>query len=153
MSSWVPDDNTIIKNTSSIISEDNNAVLSYNKKVDIKMPKKELEDYQIAVSSNALKKVYDECSNIDDNIFSYAEFFLAMSTLFLGGFFSAIISKLPYEKGWLNIIFYSLCPCLGLGCLIGWYFCRKISVKDASNLKKIIEDNIPNPADNEEIEE
>lgn len=149
MDSWISDNNTIIENTSNVITQSDNDTLQYKKTFDIKMPKSEAAEYKIAINSSVLKKLYTCCDEIENNKFSWAELFLSISTLFFGAFLSALLSSVPYEIGFLNILFYSVSPVIGAVCLAGWFFCRGISMKDAHYLVTYIKENIPNPTENE----
>lgn len=63
------------------------------------------EEKKIAINISAIRKIRYECACAKENKFTYAELWLGLSTLFLGAFFSALISKIPYKVNFLSIFF------------------------------------------------
>ena len=137
--------NVVLEETSNVISKDNNHTLQYEQIHNVVLPS---EEQKIAINISVLKKIKNECDQAKKHKFSYAEVWLGISTLLLGGFFSAIMSKIPYELNFLSILFYTICPVGGVGFGIAYFFCREKENQDATQLAERIEGYLP---DAEEI--
>lgn len=136
---------TLFDNANNIQLGETNKTLQYNQSVDVILPKEELNDSTVAIRTSKINRVLNECKRVKRNRFSWAELFLGISTLLLGAFISAIISKVEYTLGFLNVILYTVCPGLGM-CLMAMYiFTRKNEIKDASSLAEVVEENIVLP--------
>lgn len=139
--------NVVIEEASNVIDEKSNHTLQYEQKHNVVLPS---EEKKIAINVSAIRKIRSECACAKKNKFTYAELWLGLCTLFLGAFFSALISQIPYEVSFLSILFYSICPVFGGIFGVAYFFCRKNSNKDIVQLAEKIEDYIIDPEDMEE---
>lgn len=146
---WEPYDNTVIENVGNIISENNNGMLQINQTLEIKVPKNDVNDFTIAIRASSIRKVRKACKNAKKGLLNWSEVLLGLSTLFGGGFFSAIISKLDYEFSYLNVFFYTLCPMVAVGFFVAYLFCRNKASIDAVKLAELIEEYIEDPDEGE----
>ena len=114
--------NVASEEANNVISKESNHTLQYDQRYDVMIP---LEEKKIVINVSVLKKIKNECDQAKEYKFSYAEIWLGLSTLLLGGFLSAIMSKIPYEFNFLSILFYTICPVGGVSFGIAYFFCRK----------------------------
>ena len=150
---WIPADDTLIENVGNIISEsNNNGILQYNQKVDVRVPKSDANDFQVAIRASSIRKILKACKDTKKNEFTWSELFLGLSTLFIGAFFSAIISQVEYTSKFLSVFLYSICPMVGVSFFVAYFFCRKASSIDASRLAELVEEYIIDPDNNEEVD-
>lgn len=91
----------------------NNDMLKIKQTMDVRVPKKDANDFTYAIRVSSISKVYKACTEVKKTKFSWAELWLSLSTLFLGAFISALVSQIEYMHSFLSIIFYSVCPALG----------------------------------------
>lgn len=94
-----------------VISTNSNNKMEYNRIHTILQSKEEVE---VVIYLSSVKKIKAECEKVKKMKSSYADVFLGFSTLFIGAFFSAILSKIPYKPEFLSIFFYTICPMLGI---------------------------------------
>ena len=132
-----------------ITSEDSNE-LQYSQTYSVKIPKTE---NKVLVDVAELRKVKDICKTASNSKFSYAELFLGISTLLLGAFLSAMVSNIQYEFKIVSVFLYTICPALGLGCGVAYFFLRKKEVNDAKHLAERIVDCIDRYDENDEVKD
>ena len=94
--------NVVIEEAGNVIDEKSNHTLQYEQKHNVVLPP---EEKKIAINISAIRKIRYECACAKENKFTYAELWLGLSTLFFGAFFSALISKIPYNVNFLIIFF------------------------------------------------
>lgn len=147
---WIPNNDTLVENASSVISENNNGTLKYNQTVDVRVPKSSVND-MVAIRITSIKKIKKNCEDAKKNKFSWCELFLGLSTLFAGGFLSAIISQIKYESKFLSIFLYSICPTIAVALFVAYIFCRKSTLIDAKSLAEVVEEALTDFDCNEEV--
>ena len=145
---WPQFDNIVVENVGNVIS--NNDMLKIKQTMDVRVPKKDANDFTYAIRVSSISKVYKACTEVKKTKFSWAELWLSLSTLFLGAFISALVSQIEYMHSFLNIIFYSVCPALGGIFFMAYFMARKTSSLTATKLADIVQENIPNPNEMEE---
>lgn len=131
--------NTVMQNAENVISNDDNKELQYNQTFSVKVPS---PGEKVVMDMDDLVKIKTECDKIKKNKFPYAEISLGLSTLFLGAFLSALISQISYECQFLSILFYSICPTIGIGLVVVYLFCRNNEMRTANDLAERIENHI-----------
>lgn len=141
--------NAIEEETNNVISKETNHTLQYEQTHDVVLPP---EEKKIAINVSALRKVRNECERAEKTKFTYAELWLGISTLLLGAFLSALMSKIPYELNFLSVLFYSICPIGGAGFGVAYFFCRSSNNMDVVQLAEKIEDYLPDLKEMEEQE-
>lgn len=142
---WNPFDNTEVDDATNVISQENNNLLQFSQKYDVKIPKGDEYDFKVALNASSLRKVRKTCKEVKTNKFSWSELLLGMGTMLFGAFISAIISKVQYSLEYLSIIFYTICPMVGSGCFVAYFFCRRTSIIDAARLANVVEEYIVDP--------
>ena len=142
--------NVITKDAENVISQDTNNELQYNQKISVKVPE---PSEKVLLDLKNINKIKNECDKIKNNRFPCAEVFLGVSSLFLGAFLSALISQISYELKFLSILFYTICPAVGIGCGVAYFFCRKNDIYSAKQLAEKIEDYISNDLDGGDIKQ
>ena len=130
-----------VHNSGNVIYPYSNAEIPYNQLCKIRLPNPE---EKILVDESVIKKIRSECIKAKKAHFPYAELLLGISTLLLGAFFSAIISKVSYEFKGISIFFYTICPMVGLGSGIAYLLCRIKDIEDIKHFAEKIEECIPN---------
>ena len=144
----------LYEHTESLITEETenitpsicNNELKYNQTVNVKVPKPR---NKTLVDVSLIDNIKNECKKAKETKFSFAELLLGISSLLLGAFLSAIMSQVKYELQILSVIFYTICPTLGFGCGIAYFFCRKNENDDIRKFTEKIEYYILNTADEE----
>lgn len=126
-----------------------NNELQYNQTVSVKVPKPR---DKMLMDISSIDNIKNECKKAKETKFSFAELLLGISSLLLGAFLSAIMSQVTYELQILSVIFYTICPALGLGCGVAYFFCRKNEIDDIKKFAEKIEYCVLN-ADDDEGEE
>ena len=121
-----------------IITNNRNA-LEFGQTHKVRFP--ELGEF-IAIDESNITKVKEICNEAKKVKYSYAELLLGLASLFLGAFFSAIISKVDYGFHSLSIFFYTFCPAAGVGCGVAYLFYRNKIVIDIKQFALRIEDAI-----------
>ena len=139
--------NVVVEETNNVISKDSNNTLRYEQTHDVVLPP---EEKKIAINVSAIKKVRYECECAKKNKFTYAELWLGIATMLIGAFFSALISKVPYELNILSVLFYSICPIGGVGFGVAYFFCRNNNNRDIVQFAEKIEEYILDPEEMEE---
>lgn len=145
---WFQVEDTIIENAANIVSD--NEVLQIKQTMDVRVPKSDANEFTLAIRASALRKVYKACKEVKRARFSLAELWLSLSTLFLGGFISAIMSQIKYEFSFLGVLYYSICPLLGAVFFVLYFMARNSNTLTATALANIVEENIPDPDEKEE---
>lgn len=133
--------NATTEDAENIISKDTNTELQYNHKVSVKVPE---PGEMIVIDLKNINKIKNECAKAKKNHFPWAEVLLGASSLLIGAFLSALMSQISYELKFLSVLFYTICPTLGLGCGVAYFFCRKNDVYSAKSLAERIEEYIIN---------
>lgn len=118
-----------------------NAELQFSQTYNVRIPKAEAK---IILDESSVKKIQDECEKAKKTSFPYGEVLLGVSSLLIGAFFSAILSKVPYELKLISVFFYSICPVCGIGCGVGYFFHRKKDTYDIKQFAEKIEECIKN---------
>lgn len=135
---------------SNVISKDSNNTLQYEQLHNVVVPP---EEKKIAINVSSLRRVRKECERVKQIGFSYAELWLGISSLLIGAFFSAILSKISYELNLLSIFFYTICPIGGVGFGVAYFFCRNKNNQDIIQFAEKIEEYILDPEEMEDTHE
>ncbi len=125
--------NTIEEDAENLITPSHNSDFQMNQTFTVIPPK---PTNKALIDVNTVNKIKKTCQKARKKNFSLAELLLGLSTLFLGAFFSALISQIAYEFKWLSIIFYSICPIIGVGCLVAYFLLKK---EDSDNINSLVE--------------
>lgn len=133
--------NSAAEDAENIISQDTNNELQYNHKISVKVPE---PGEMTLVDVKSINKIKNECNKAKNNHFPCAEVLLGVSTLLIGAFLSALMSQISYELKFLSVLFYTICPTVGIGCGVAYFFCRKNDMYSAKQLAEKIEDYISN---------
>lgn len=131
----------ISQKTESVINDASNKNLKYDQSFSVQIPAPE---EKIVLNKSSIKKILKECSEAKKSKNYYADMFLGISTLLLGGFFSAIISQMEYKIGFLNVMFYTICPTIGGVFGVAYFFERKKENYDINKLSSRIEEELSN---------
>ena len=111
--------------------------LEFNQTHPIKTPKP-AEMRTIFLSD--VKRVKDKCLRLRSERFQFGELILGGATLFFGASLGAIAGHLPYESRFISVLFYTIFPALGVGCLIWYIRYKKREVEDAHQIGQEIEE-------------
>jgi L-asparagine transporter-like permease len=109
-------------------------------------------DDKIMLDASAARKIRHACEEAQRKSVPYAEIFLALASLFIGGTLSALISQVAYELKFQSVLFYTICPVAGVGFAVAYWFYRKKENIDIFQLAEKVEEYIINP-DEAESEE
>lgn len=135
--------NVNTENVENIISDKSNKELQFDQTVSVRIPK--IRE-QVTVDKISVQKIKRICEDANKEKFPYAEVFLGISTLFLGGFLSALLSKVPYAFNFIGVLSYSVCPIAGIGFGVAYIFKRKNNANDikvfAEKILEYIEDSL-----------
>lgn len=128
------------ENVDVIVPQDNTQVLLYGQEFRLNVPK--VQDVG-AISVNDIHKLKNLCEKASKQSFPFAEVSLSLSMLFFGGVLGAITGHVEYEKTFLSVLVYNICPALGIGFGVAYGFQRKKSSADitrfAEEVRNIIE--------------
>ncbi len=139
--------NVVVQPTENVISKKNNHELKYEQTHNIVVLP---EEKKVAINISAIKRVQKECEAAKKRKCGYAEWCLGISTLLLGAFLSALMSKMPYELSWLSVLSYTICPIGGVSCFILYFTGRKGENSGIVDLANRIEEQICNVGDMED---
>lgn len=131
----------ISEDAENIMPNDSNTELQYKQTYNVRIPKPE---DKIVLDASSVRKIKVECEKAKKVKFSYAEVLLGLSSLLIGAFFSAILSKVTYEFKMLSIFFYTICPVGGVGAGVAYWNCRKKDTTDIKLFAEKIEECITN---------
>lgn len=137
-------EDVISQKAESVISDESNKNLKYDQSFSVQIPAPE---EKIVLNKSSVRKILKECSKAKKHKNHYADMFLGICTLLLGGFFSAIISQMEYKIGFLNVIFYTICPTIGGIFGVAYFFERKKENYDINELASKIEEELSNVND------
>lgn len=132
--------NTLLPNNS-------NTNLQFSQPFNVDSPK---PIDKMLIDKSSVTKVLKECSKAKKTPFPWAELLLGIATLLIGAFLSALISKFPYEIKFLSILFYTICPVVGIGCFTAYFLCRKLDGITLKSFAEKIEEQLK--TDDETIE-
>ena len=139
--------NVVMQPAENVISKKNNQELQYEQIHNIVVLP---EEKKVAINISAIKRVQKECEEAKKRKCWYAEWCLGISTLLLGAFLSALISKMPYEWSWLSVLSYTICPIGGIACFILYFTGRKNENSNIVDFANRIEEQICNLEDMED---
>lgn len=120
-----------------IIGVENNEKLQYSLTYDVAIPK---PNNKVVLDISAINKALLICRHAKKKRFPFAEVFLGAASLFIGAFFGALVSKVPYEASLASILSYNVFTVLGVGFAVAYVFCRDKESNDAVQLATKIED-------------
>ena len=133
--SSVMDSSVYEVDTANPIGTDSNQNLTYRPNFEIIHPAS-FKNYTI--TSTAFEKIKTLCQKKHKWWSWLSEVSLALSTLFWGAFFSALISKIPLELSVLSVLFYCVSPFLGGVLLLAFFLVRDKSIQSENScLKKL----------------
>lgn len=89
----------------------------------VKKPVEDLDDFKVQVRASTLRRVRSKLQGIEDPDFPWHELTLGISTLAFGGSLGALPAKLAACDA-LAILFYTVLPVIGTGCLVAYLFLR-----------------------------
>ena len=101
--------------------------LTYNQPHIIKTPKP-IDAATIALSD--VRRIGDICEKMKKVKFPYGELLLGGASLFIGATLGALAGGIPYTLVWKSVLFYTVFPVLGIGCLLGYFFYKSKGVDD-----------------------
>lgn len=119
----------------------NPSELTYEQTHTIKTPKP-VELAAIAMAD--VHRIKEVCETMKKAQFPWGELLLGCATLFFGASFGALAGKLPYEFSFVSILFYTVFPVLGVGCIVGYVFYRYAGIMDTRRYGKEIENIMKN---------
>lgn len=129
--------NPVTKDAGNIISiNESNDELQYSQTYNVQLPK---PSDKIVFDISSINKIKETCKDAKKVKQSYSEWLLGLSTLLLGGFFSALLSQVTYEFEALSIFFYTICPVCGVGAGVAYWFCQKSNSRDITYFAAKIE--------------
>lgn len=135
--------NAVTENVENVISDKSNKELQFDQTVSVRVPK--IRE-QVSIDKISVQKIKKVCEDANKEKFPYAEVFLGMSTLFLGAFLSALLSKIPYAFNFIGVLSYSVCPFAGIGFGVAYIFKRKNNANDikvfSEKILEYIEDSL-----------
>ena len=140
---------TVEENAETTIIDGKDSALQYSQTYNVRLPKPE---EKIALNTSEILKMKEICADAKNESFSFAEVFLGASSLLLGAFLSAIISRVHYEFTLLSIFLYTICPVGGVGFGVAYFYSRNKAVSDIKQFASRIESCI-NVYDETDIEE
>jgi hypothetical protein len=124
--------------------------LSYSRAV---VPPEDANDFTIAIKATNLKRWRSKLIQISKSHFTWSELFLAISTLCLGGYFSALsIPRTGDLKPIAQFFEFTALPSVGVATLVAYFFSRKLSSVRADQAAKELLKDIPDPKDIKGIE-
>jgi len=138
--------NVITENVDNVISDKSNKELQFDQTVSVRVPK--IRE-QVSIDKINVQKIKKVCEDANKEKFPLAEIFLGASTLFLGAFLSALLSKVPYAFNFIGVLSYSVCPFAGIGFGVAYIFKRK---NNASDIKIFAEKVLEYIGDSLEVE-
>ena len=90
----------------------------------IKKAVEDLDDFKVQVRASTLRRARTKLQGIKEQNFQWQELALGVCTLAYGGFLGALPAKLAAGEK-LAIVFYTLLPVIGTGCLVAYLFLRR----------------------------
>lgn len=143
-------ENTVVEESANVVLPNNsNTDFQYNQTFSVSVPK---PGKKKLIDEACVEKIMAECAKAKKKTFPWAELLLGIATMFIGAFLSALISKMPYEFSFLSVLFYSICPILGIGCFVAYIFCRKLDGENIKKFAETVEENLQNSNYQEEEE-
>ena len=125
--------NTVDEVAENVMPDNSNTDLQFKQTFNVKMPK---PGKKILIDACSIEKIKNECTSVKKTTFPIAELLLGLATLFLGAFLSAVISQIEYKFAFLSILFYSICPVVGIGTFVAYFFAAKMKVIILKRLPK-----------------
>lgn len=141
--------NTSVQDAENVISSSDKA-LKFNKTTLIHLPG---DNEVIGIDIRSIQKIRAICASAKETTCSYAEVFLALSSLLSGAFLSALISQMPYELTFASIFFYNISPVLGVAFAVAYYFTREKALANIKDFVERIEENLDLDSTNKVLEE
>lgn len=111
--------------------------LEFNQTHTIKTPKP-AEMRTILLSD--VKRMKKKSLRLKSERFRCEELLLGGATLFFGASLGALAGNMPYELRFVSVLFYTIFPALGAGCLIWYIRYKKKEVEDAHQIGEEIEE-------------
>ena len=133
--------NTVDEVAENVMPDNSNTDLQFKQTFNVKMPK---PGKKILIDACSIEKIKNECTSVKKTTFPIAELLLGLATLFLGAFLSAVMSQIEYKFAFLSILFYSICPVVGIGTFVAYFFCRKNEGDNIKTFAEKIEDCLQN---------
>lgn len=130
---------SVVENAEAVIPPNSNQILTFGQQYNLHMPKAQEVG---AISVDDINKLEEICAEAKKGKFPFAELFLSFSTLLLGAFLGALVSSVEYSHSFLSILFYSICPTLGVGFGVAYIFQRKRTVSEPKQFINEVENII-----------
>ena len=142
-------DSTSVQDAENVISSSDTAI-RYNKATLVHLPE---DSEAVVIDIRSIKKIQTICASAKEVRRSYAEIFLALASLFIGTFLSALISQMPYELTARSIFFYNISLVLGVAFAVAYYFTREKALASIRDFAERIEENLDLGPTNKVLEE
>ena len=125
------------------IGEESNEKLTYNQKINICLP---AQEKRITINYSDVEKLDKHCNMMKKRKYNCSELLLSFASLFLGAFFSALISGINFNCTFISIMSYCICPTFGSSLLVAYFMIELIHKNDEKALAEKVQEYINEPA-------